>query len=286
MLFQSLVVSFLSITPQSWIYRQLGCIGSSIFTRDNLLSQQFSVPLIPDMEPAAKGLLLQRSEADGNLEIYLMNNSSSKQRPFRFDFCSPRMLKRGKIAQGEILRKACGNSRTIFDFTAGCGRDSFVLASAGLRTYLFEKNPIIFAMLQEAWVRLCLSDPSVACRMQLFNVDATTLRSQDFEIESLSDGFSVYIDIMYEDVGNRKSLAKKDIQILRLVLNSDYNSATEFENTEMLFNAACRIATDRIVVKRRINAPPMVQHVQPHASITGRTHRYDIYMMNRLVAQR
>ncbi|MBC7182767.1 MAG: class I SAM-dependent methyltransferase, partial [Marinobacter sp.] len=63
---------------------------------------------------------------------------------------------------GQLVAKAVGLQKTraslhIVDATAGLGQDAFILASLGCRVTLFERNPVIHALLADGLARAALN---------------------------------------------------------------------------------------------------------------------------------
>ena len=91
-----------------------------------------------------------------------------------------RMLPRLKpgVLQREMLVKAARvkgvDAPLAVDATAGLGDDSLLLAAAGFRVLLFERNPVIAALLADALERAA-GHPElvgIVARMQLVNDDS------------------------------------------------------------------------------------------------------------------
>ena len=84
--------------------------------------------------------------------------------PVRAEFVTGKMgyrRERGGGA-GQLVAKAVGLQKTraalhIVDATAGLGQDAFVLASLGCTVTLFERNPVIHALLADGLARAALN---------------------------------------------------------------------------------------------------------------------------------
>lgn len=54
----------------------------------------------------------------------------------------------------------------IFDATAGLGRESLILQSAGARVYMFERNPVIWLLLVSAMKKAQVS-PDILSKLKM-----------------------------------------------------------------------------------------------------------------------
>ncbi len=74
----------------------------------------------------------------------------------------------------------------------------------------------------------------------------------------------------------KSALVKKEMQILQHLLGKDENSAE-------LLKTALNYAKDRVVVKRPLHAPFLLDK-KPAASINSKKTRFDIYLTHKLQA--
>lgn len=180
-------------------------------------------------------------------------------------------LKRRLKAPGkEMIVKAAGQPKegecpVAVDATAGLGEDSFLLAAAGYRVLLFEKNPIIASLLADG-IQKALNDPDLsraASRMEIRQEDSLAA------LPGLSERpYLVYLDPMFPE-RSKSGLIKKKFQILKeLELPCD--------DGEGLFNAALASLPDKIIVKRPLKAP-LLSDKKPGYVIRGSVIRYDCY---------
>lgn len=180
--------------------------------------------------------------------------------------------RRGGIRKEAIARAVGlrGNARTtVFDVTAGLGRDAFILASLGCRVFMFERSPVIAVLLEDG-LRRGRNHPEIAAliddRLQLFVGDSlerlSLLKNMKPEV--------VCIDPMYPDIG-KSALAKKEMRLLRAVVGDDTDA-------DLLLDAALKIAAKRVVVKRPRTAPDLAG-VKPDVVVTGRSSRFDVYLV-------
>lgn len=168
----------------------------------------------------------------------------------------------------ELLVKAARvrgvDGPTAVDCTAGLGEDSLLLAAAGFRVTLFERDKTIFALLADALERAA-ADPQlagIAARMELVGGDS---------IEGLASlGFTpdvVYLDPMFP--GRTKSAAvKKKFQLL-------HHLEQPCEEEEALVQAALAAHPRKVVIKRPPKGPELAG-VKPSYTVSGKAVRYDV----------
>lgn len=176
-------------------------------------------------------------------------------------------LRRDRLGS-ELLVKAARvrgvDGPTAVDCTAGLGEDSLLLAAAGFRVTLFERDKTIFALLADALERAS-ADPRLAgivCRMELVGGDS---------IEGLASlGFVpdvVYLDPMFP--GRTKSAAvKKKFQLL-------HHLEQPCDEEEALVEAALAAHPRKVVIKRPPKGPELAG-VKPSYTVSGKAVRYDV----------
>ena len=103
-----------------------------------------------------------------NEEIYLsLENSEISEKDFKIDVFNEKLLWRlnhsGKNSEA-VCRAVIGklSKPVVFDATAGLGRESLILQSAGARVYMFERNPVIWLLLVSAMKKAQVS-PDIFC---------------------------------------------------------------------------------------------------------------------------
>ena len=153
---------------------------------------------------------------------------------------------------------------TAIDATAGLGEDSLLLAAAGFTVTMFERDPVIAALLRDALERAS-DDPRLAgvvARMELVEGDSVAgLRELGF----LPD--VVFLDPMFP--GRTKSAAvKKKFQLL-------HHLERPCEDEEGLLSAALAARPRKIVIKRPPKGP-WLSGVKPSHSVAGKAVRYDV----------
>ena len=174
----------------------------------------------------------------------------------------PNNLNREMLVKVSRIRDIAGMP-TAIDATAGLGEDSFLLAAAGFSVQLYERNPVIAALLWDA-LRKAAGIPElaeIAGRMQLCAEDSTAAMTQITAAPDL-----ILLDPMFP--GRQKSaLIKKKFQLLQQL-------ESPCTDEEELFHAALQAHPHKLVVKRPLKGPYLAGH-KPDYSIKGKAIRYD-----------
>lgn len=221
----------------------------------------------------------------GKLQAELLVKASKIKR--KEPLSSSAIQTKNKDAQsGKIDNKLLPATPIAIDATAGLGQDSFLLAAAGFSVYMFEQDPIIAALLEDALDR-AKSDPVLANiveRMHLFAEDSIsalqrlgTSLSRDEQMPQTSDSQPyltvkpdvIYLDPMFPE-RTKSAAVKKKFQLL-------HHLEHPCENEEELLGAAMNIQPRKIVVKRMAKGP-FLAGKKPSYSIKGKSIRYDCYV--------
>jgi 16S rRNA (guanine1516-N2)-methyltransferase len=206
--------------------------------------------------------------------------------------------------KGQDIAKAVGLNHSgfkpqVLDLTAGLGRDGFVLASLGATVLMLERQPIVFALLEDGLVRarerlLAQTDNSdmgtkglaeIMNRINTINQDANSylknLRADPSVDESCSDAVNpdvIYPDVIYIDpmfpAREKSGKVKKEMQLFHQLVGTDDDSST-------LLPLALEVAQYRVVVKRSAHAPFLAEQ-KPGYSLKGKSTRFDIYPIKKL----
>lgn len=174
------------------------------------------------------------------------------------------------------LMKAMGLPREglrIFDLTAGMAKDSFVFFSQGAHVTAFEKNEVVFSLLEDGYRRWVASSGGSE-RFHIAFGDA-------FEIlESINGKPSseipyqkpdvIYIDPMYPQ---KKSSAKpkKEMEVFRKILEPD-------SRVEELLERSLEVAQYRVVLKRPLKSD-FAGGRKPTHSFESKLVRFDMYLL-------
>jgi len=198
--------------------------------------------------------------------------------PVRVDFTAGKAGYRREHGggTGQLIARAVGLQKTrhslhILDATAGLGQDAFVLAGLGCRMTLFERSPLIHALLADGLARAQLNEATapIVARMAL---------KAGSSIEWLKECGSDAADVIYLDPmfphRDKSALVKKEMQVFRPIVGDD-------DDAPELLAAALEAATYRVVVKRPRKAPE-IAGVAPATKVEGKSSRYDIYPIKAL----
>ncbi len=201
--------------------------------------------------------------------------------PVRAEFVTGKMGYRREHGggAGQLVAKAVGLQKTratlhVVDATAGLGQDAFVLASLGCRVTLFERNPVIHALLADGLARAALNLDCAAIveRMRLLEGSSIDWLAQaDAEAADI-----VYLDPMFPH-RDKSALVKKEMQVFRTIVGDD-------EDSGQLLAGALERARYRVVVKRPRKAPA-IEGLEPTTRIEGKSSRYDVYSIKALPSQ-
>ena len=187
-----------------------------------------------------------------------------------------RMLNR--IAPGnlphELLVKATrlkgGPEHPIaIDATAGLGEDALILAAAGFGVTLYERNPTIAALLEDALNR-ARAVPELAeaiARMHLVKANSIeALPHLDMQPDV------VLLDPMFP-AKSKSALAKKKLHMLQQI-------EQPCDDEEQLLKAAITAKPRKIIIKRPIKGPHLAGR-KPSYSLEGKAIRYDCIVLAR-----
>lgn len=187
------------------------------------------------------------------------------------DFVSDRVhYQKPHRGKSELIARALGlpkGVREIWDMTAGLAEDAWFLARLGAEVTAFERHPLIAPLLIDAWER-ARANPSVAAtasRLRVIQADALEHLSG---IGARRGPEAIYLDPMFSFQKKKSALPRREMQIFRSVVGGD-EDATE------LLRQALRVARERVVVKRPLKEPPLLEGVQHR--FEGSSIRFDFY---------
>ncbi len=210
-----------------------------------------------------------------------LRSNRSKQGDVVVDFCGGSAAHRRKFGggKGQLIAKAVGlNSGTrphVYDMTAGLGGDAFVLASLGCPVTLFERNPVVYALLEDGLQRARqfaqeqdaeLLD--IIKRMELNSGNSITW------LQNVKEKLPVvYLDPMFPE-RKKSASVKKEMQVFHGLVGDDADASD-------LLDAALQAAEHRVVVKRPRIAPNIEGRAASYA-LQGKSSRFDIYALKSL----
>lgn len=157
----------------------------------------------------------------------------------------------------EPLAKALGlvghAGKSIWDTTCGTGKDSLLISHFKGNVTAFERHPAVYLLLADAKRRCPLN-------FEIIFGNAS-------EIANTKRPEVIYYDPMYPEK-KKSALPRKEMRIFKEVVGVDPDSIEFLE-------WALSTATERVVVKRALHAPPIKE--KPSAAYTGKSTRYDMY---------
>jgi 16S rRNA (guanine1516-N2)-methyltransferase len=178
---------------------------------------------------------------------------------------------RAGASRRHALARAAGFGKgvipTIVDATAGLGRDAFLLATSGAQVTLLERSPEVHDLLRDALARAAAESfelAAVVARMTLMRGDARDL------LPGLRAD-TVIVDPMHPPRTN-SAIVKQEMRLLRELVGTDPDA---LELMQVALAADCK----RVVLKWPLRAQPLVGLRKPSHSITGKTVRYDVFMI-------
>lgn len=184
-------------------------------------------------------------------------------------------LKKGRL-NGEMLVHAArikgaeGKLKAI-DATAGFGEDALLLAAAGFEVDLYEFDPVIYILLEDALRRASEVEElkEAVSRMSLHNKDSIEALNAIGKIpEADREALDVVLlDPMFPERTKTGSVKKK----FQLLQRLESPCSTE----EELLNAAFAANPHKIVIKRPAKGP-FLAGKKPDYSVPGKAIRYDV----------
>lgn len=263
----------------------VSCSEPALLAKAEELAAQLKLPFLPDLpvqpvQPHERTCSPRTGSSESDrLLLRVGRNGLELVKPddpklsgaVRVDFTAGHAAYRRKQQEKELLVRAVGGKGgallNIVDATGGLGRDSFLLAAAGHRVSIFERQSVIAALLADGLERAA-AHPETAKISQLIRL------TRGDAVPALEEGAVGGIDVVYLDPmfpGRRKSaLVKKELQLLQLLAQPD-------SAPERLLEAALEVAVSRVVVKRPLKAP-FLTDLSPSHSLTGKTVRFDVYL--------
>ena len=179
-------------------------------------------------------------------------------------------VRRGNLASERLVRavKLKGiDLPLVADATAGLGEDSFLLAAAGCRVLLYEKDPVIAALLKDAWERAKKNPETAPIAERMTVIEGDSIRFLP-ELDPPPD--VVLLDPMFPE-RKKSALVKKKFQLLHLL-------ERPCDNERELLDAAIAAKPKRIVIKRPAKGPYLAG-VKPSYSLDGSAVRFDCIVL-------
>ena len=225
------------------------------------LAVRFGVPVAgPELSGEVPQGLMLLSDQDG-LAL------QQKGQTLRGNFVSMQKRLRPGNLKTEMLVKAVRikgmPSPLVIDATAGMGEDSLILAAAGFRVRMYERDPVIAALLADALKRAsCHPQLSgIIGRMEFHEGDSIAAMKTMNDVPDV-----VLLDPMFPE-RQKSSLVKKKFQLLHLL-------ERPCEDEEQLLQAAIDAHPRKIVIKRPVKGSFLADR-KPDYSLKGKAIRYD-----------
>lgn len=162
---------------------------------------------------------------------------------------------------------------TAVDATAGLGEDSLLLAAAGFTVTMYEKDPVIAAILQDALDRAA-NEPQLSAiveRMTLVEGDSVAaLRAMGAAPDV------VFLDPMFPE-RTKSAAVKKKFQLL-------HRLERPCEDERELLDAALAAGPRKVVIKRPPKGPCLAG-VRPSHAVAGKAVRYDVIVPPRTASE-
>ncbi len=235
---------------------------------DPALADRLTVSLgLPLVESAKAALLLRLGP--GGLELCRPGDPDLPG-SLRVDFSGPWSRARQQQARQELLIRAARvhgvEEPLVIDATAGLGRDGFLLAAAGFRVQMCERNPVVAALLADGLGRAAAEPTTtvIAKRLTLYRGDGREVLAA-----LASPPEVVYLDPMFPE--RRKSAkVKQELRLLQLLDDGR-------DDGEALLRAALLAGSRKVVVKRPLKGPQLGD-LPPAYSLRGKAVRFDVYL--------
>lgn len=176
-------------------------------------------------------------------------------------------IKQGAISKELLARAAkikdADKPLTAVDATAGLGEDSLILAAAGFHVQMFERNPVIHELLEDA-INRASDIPELAgivARMELHHGDSIEGMKN---LEETPD--VILLDPMFPE-RQKSALVKKKLQVIQK-LEIPCNDEAELILTAMM-------AKPKKLIIKRPPKGPYLAGLKPDFSIEGKAVRFD-----------
>lgn len=172
---------------------------------------------------------------------------------------------------GQLVAKAIGLKKrrdlSVWDATAGLGRDAFALASLGARVTLFERHEAVQALLQDGFSRLSLSaDQELSAINARMMLCCHSIPASANTVAWPPD--VIYLDPMFPE-RTKSAKVKKEMTLFHDLVGTD-------PDADDLLEPALALANYRVVVKRPKGAPELAGR-KPSLTMQGKSSRFDIY---------
>jgi 16S rRNA (guanine1516-N2)-methyltransferase len=235
------------------------------------LADKINLPYHQSFIEATSDFLLLYTE--NGLHLAKIINTSQMRSLLYVDFVKGRSGYRHSknLTTRQPLAKAVGIKPgfrpSVYDATAGLGRDAFVLACLGCAVSMCERSPVLYSLLEDGLDRASQDKKTakiVSTRMTLFLGD-----SKINLLTSSRKFHTVYLDPMYPH-HTSSALNKQEMRVIRDLVGDDTDD-------DKLLELAFATAQNRVVVKRPKRAEKLSDRT-PSFVIPMKNSRYDVYL--------
>src|SRR5574344_2288511 len=212
-------------------------------------------------------------------EVQLEFESKTLGSNFQIDFTKDKLawrLAHGGKNSEPVCKAVIGKLENpiVFDATAGLGRESLILQSAGAQVYMFERNPIIWLLLNSA-INKAQNEKAFVSTLKHGLPVLTQLGSIKTQLEkgnTIPAPDVIYYDPMFPS-RTKSALVKKDMRVFHELIGAD-------EDTLEYANYLCTVAKHHVVVKRPSNEEPLNLNIRRSSFVDGKACRFDCYYTN------
>lgn len=235
------------------------------------LAERLNIPLVDTIQNEYHHLLVVTLN-----RLELRQIGPKAPGPIFVDFLSDAADYRRKYGGGrkQAIARAVGIKGkylpTIMDATAGLGKDAFVIACLGCKVTLFERSPIIYALLDDGIKRAQAANEIGVILRERMNISFGD--SKDLLQKMAQEKPDViYLDPMYPH-RTKSALVKKEMRVLRAIVGDD-------QDAPELLKMALQYAHRRVVVKRPKLALP-IEGPEPNLITASKNSRFDVYLIS------
>lgn len=182
-----------------------------------------------------------------------------------------RRIREANLRQ-ELLVKAArvkkapeGRRLKVLDATAGLGEDDLLLAATGMEVDMYERDPVIAALLEDAAERAA-DDPELSEAVARMSIHRGDSIEEMKRFGPRADADIVYLDPMFPE-RQKSAMIRKKFQLLHLL-------EQPCTDEEALLEAALSVKPFKIIIKRPAKGPCLAGR-KPSYSMTGSAIRYD-----------
>lgn len=254
--------------------------NSALVPRVMALAKRLGLPM-SSFAASSQYALLLGMDGEG---LFLCAQKGQKRdgKVFRIDFTKLDVASQtGRSMNQPLVRAVQGKKRydrapLVLDCSGGFGQDSWLLASLGHLVICMEKNPVVFALLQDAWSRAGVVNRNVAVRMRLYHGDSREILALlDQGKKCVSGGLLLarpdvaLFDPMFP--AKRRAKQKRAMCLLQTIVGPG-----DEQSGDQQVLRALRVVRTRVVVKRPRKGASWTNFAPDH-QLLGRGVRYDIY---------